>query len=102
MQNVIYTFTASFIVAMFIAITVIGLVCLMVYLEVDWKFKKTPLDARKDIDKMFNRVCSRHGYAFDAGLAESYKITEGVVKKELEDYLDELQELLQSYFPTRD
>ena len=102
MQDVIYTFTGSFLAIVLIVLAVFIMICVMLYLEVDWIFKKTPLDARKDIEKLFNRVCYRYGYAFDAGPAESYKVTEGIVKKELEDYLDELQELLKSYFPTRD
>lgn len=101
MQSVIYTFTGSFLAIVFIVVAVILLICVAVYLEVDWIFKKTPLDARKDIEKLYNRIISRYAYAYSEGPAESYKVTDEIVKKELEEYLADMQELLKSYFPTR-
>ena len=101
MQDVIYTFTGSFLAMVFVFIAVVVFICVMVYWEVGYAFRKTPLDARKGIEKLYNRVCGRYGYAFDVGPAESYEVTEGIVRKELGDYLDEMQELLKSYFPAR-
>lgn len=103
MKEIMYTGTfINYVFSLiFFVVLITGIVIYVVYNEHKLRMEKTPLDARKDMDRLFLRML----YKSDIGLhapIETYEAACKVAYAEINDYLLEMQRLAKKMYDIKE
>jgi hypothetical protein len=96
MNSIIWIITSDILLAFSLILIILGLIGTMFYIKYHYDMQRTPLDAKKDLDKLLSRAYFRHGAL--GSTIETDRVIEEVSYNEVISYIDEMKRLINATF----